>query len=221
MSAASKPFSWSREYLISVLTEGKKPVLTDPLIINAFIKVDRSDFVPLEYKNKAYEDIEIDIGFGEKLTRPSIIAQTISLLAPEYGGVYLDIGTGSGYTSAILGFIAGEEGKVISLERVQWLWELARRNIAKYGSEIKNVSILYRDGLDGLQANAPYDGIHITFTIDDVSDSLKKQLKVNGGKLVYPSKDYNLHVLTRKSIDDWEEEIISGAWFKEGKVGIS
>ena len=95
----SSIFSWTKEYLIKVLTTGKNPVLSDPILVNALNFIDRKDFVPRDFEKKAYSDIEIDIGYGEKLTEPTIIAQMLALLKPKYGGKYLDIGTGTGYVA--------------------------------------------------------------------------------------------------------------------------
>lgn len=211
---------WTKEYLIKVLSEGKNPILTDPLYINAFLQVDRVDFVPMEYKHLAYVDIDIPLPYDESLTKPSTVAQMISLLKPKYGGNYLDIGTGTGYVSAILGYIAGETGKVYSIERVQWLWEMARSNLEKY-NEFKNITVLYRDGLNGLSQYAPYDGIHIAFAMKEIPENIKMQLKVKNSRLIVPTLDYNLRVIERTGVDEWVEEIIPGFVFDIGKTGIS
>lgn len=214
-------FKWNKEYLIKVLTSGNSPIVTDPIIINAFNKINREDFVADKFKPQAYSDIEIDIGYSEKLNRPTVIAQMISLLKPHYGGKYLDIGTGTGYSAAILGFIAGDEGHVYSIERVQWLWEEARQNLNKYKAEIPQIDLLFRDGIAGLPNQAPFDGIHIAFALKEIPNELKLQLKVGSGKLVCPTLDKNLKVLERNSIDQWTEEIIQGIIFDPGKIGIA
>ena len=203
------------------MSTGKDPILKDPLIINAFTQIDRSDFVPELLKSKAYNDLELDIGFNEKLSRPTVIAQMIALLQPKLGGKYLDIGSGTGYSAAVLGFIVGENGKVYSLERVQWLWEQARSNIQKYPKLVQNVQYVYKDGLEGLVNQAPFDGIHIAFAIDKIPESLLMQLKMDGGRLIAPTTDLSIRIIQRNSKDDYEEEIVPGFTFEKFKEGIA
>ncbi|CAG1021171.1 partial Protein-L-isoaspartate O-methyltransferase, partial [Patescibacteria group bacterium] len=92
-------FKWTKEYLVQVLTDGANPIVTDPLLINALNKIDRKDFLPDTLKNQAYNDVELEIGYSEVLNKPTIIAQMLALLKPKYGGRYLDIGTGTGYSA--------------------------------------------------------------------------------------------------------------------------
>ncbi|MEP7104180.1 MAG: protein-L-isoaspartate O-methyltransferase [Candidatus Dojkabacteria bacterium] len=213
-------FSWTKEYLLSVLISGKSAILTDPLLINAFRTVDRKDFVPEKTANMAYGDYEIDIGYSEKLNKPTIIAQMLSYLSPMFGGKYLDVGTGSGYTAAILGFCAGDAGKVYSIERVQWIWEMARLNLKKYPN-LKNIELLYRDGSEGLIQKAPFNGIHIAFADDEIAERLKMQLSTEGGILVHPTTSNDLKIITRNDIESFEEKIVSGFIFDKLKVGVA
>ena len=213
-------FSWTKEYLLSVLISGKNPILKDPLLINAFRTIDRKDFVPEKQSNLAYGDYEVDIGYSEKLSKPTIVAQMLSYLAPKYGGKYLDIGTGTGYTAALLGFCAGDAGKVFTIERVQWIFENAKLDLKKYPS-IKNVELLYRDGSDGLIHKAPFDGIHIAFVDDNISNNLKVQLKPDGGILVHPTSDGNLKIIKRTGIEEYTEELVNGFVFDKSKMGTA
>lgn len=218
--SASASLNWTKEYLVKVLTTGKDAILSDPLVINAFLKIDRKDFMPTKQEHLAYNDVEIDIGYGEKLNKPTTIAQIFAYLKPKYGGKYLDIGSGTGYIAILLGFIAGDLGHVYSIERIQWLWEISRQNAQKY-PKIRNVEFLYRDGKEGLIQKAPYDAIHVSFSMPEVPDVLKNQLKVNGGILVCPTEDYNIRVIERKSVDEFEEEIVSGFVFDKMKEGLA
>lgn len=212
-------FRWDKDYLVSLLSSGKKPILSDPLVIKAFQAIDRKDFVPAQYKTHAYDDVELDIGHGEELTKPTVVAQMISLLQPKQGGKFLDLGSGTGYSAAILGYVAGQLGKVISIERNQWIWEMARTNIKKYPS-VKNIDFIYRDGLEGFVGQAPYDGIHIAFALNDVPEKLKLQLRMEGGRLVCPTTSGNLKVIHRKSMADFVEEEIPGFILDQAKVGM-
>ncbi|GAB4283623.1 MAG: hypothetical protein Kow0081_0320 [Candidatus Dojkabacteria bacterium] len=216
--ANSNAFSWTKEYLLKYLTTGKNPALTNPKLIMAFKNIDRKDFVTFENKNIAYADLEINLGYNEKLTRPSTLARMAELINPKTGGTYLDIGSGTGYFATILGYAIGNEGKVYSLERLQWLWEMARSNIAKY-KEIKNVIFLYRDGMNGFIDKAPYDGIHVSFAVEQVPQNWKDQLKANGGILVVPTINHDIRVIERNG-EDFIDEIVPGFIFDKGKVGV-
>lgn len=216
----SAVFSWTKDYLLTVLMTGKTPILTDPLLINAFKTVDRVNFVPELFQKQAYGDYELDIGYGEKLNKPTTVAQMISYLKPQFGGKYLDVGTGTGYVAAILGFCAGDNGRVYSMERVQWLWEMARENMKKVPA-IKNVELLYRDGMEGLIQKAPFDGIHISFFMQEIPEQLKRQLRIGGGILVCPTPDHNLKIIERKGESDFVEEIVQGFVFDSAKVGTA
>jgi protein-L-isoaspartate(D-aspartate) O-methyltransferase len=218
--AAANLFKWDKDYLFKYLTMGREPILKDPKIIAAFRYLDRQNFLPLNLKEKAYQDIDLEIGYGEVVTRPSVLAQIAELLKPKYGGNYLDLGTGTGYFALVLGYIAGEGGKVFSLERIQWLWEIARLSAANY-KDIKNIVFLYRDGSDGLIEQAPFDGIHISYALEEVPENLKMQLKKDGARLICPTLSHDIRVIERHGEDEFIEEIIPGFIFREGKKGVA
>ena len=216
---SSAVFKWSKEYLIEILTSGREAILTDPLLINAFQKVDRKHFVPPEYKNRAYDDIEIPIGYNERLSKVTLIAQLIAYLKPKYGGKYLDIGTGTGYSAAVIAFVAGDKGKVYTIERVQWIWDLARENFKKIPG-LTNIFQAYKDGLNGSPEQQPFDGIHIAFSLNHVPETLKKQLNKNGGRLVCPLTTNFIKIITRHG-DDYTEEEVPGFFVEPGRIGIA
>ncbi len=211
-----KLFRWTRDYLFQVIA---KIVIDDPILLSAFKEIDRADFVPEKLLDSAYADSELELAYGEKLTSPIIVADMLNQVKPVPGGVYLDIGTGTGYVAALLAYSATETGKVYSIERIQWLWEAARSNVRKY--KFSNVEIVYRDGMEGLPLKAPFDGIHVSFILDDATvDRLKTQLRNNGGKLVYPDSNNNIIVLERSG-DNYTTEIVKGHVFQTGKIGLS
>lgn len=213
---SAKLFRWTRDYLFEVVA---KIVLEDPILLSAFKEIDRADFVPEKLRDSAYADTEIEVAYGEKLTSPIILADMLAQLKPLPGGVYLDIGTGTGYAAALLAYCATDSGKVYSMERVQWLWEAARASIKKY--KFNNIEVVYRDGLEGLPLKAPFDGIHVSFIIDsNTVDKLKTQLKPNGGKLVFPDTNNNIVVLERDG-DNYTQEIVRGHIFQSGKIGLA
>lgn len=213
---SAKLFRWSRDYLFQVMA---KIVIDDSILLSAFKEIDRADFVPEKLRDSAYSDQEIEIAYGERLNSPIVVADMLNQIKPVPGGTYLDIGTGTGYVAAVLAYCATETGKVYSMERLQWLWESARSNVKKY--KFSNIEILYRDGKEGLPLKAPYDGIHVSFIINqDTVDKLKVQLKNSKGKLVFPDVNNNITVIERIG-DNYTQEIVRGHVFKEGKTGIS
>jgi protein-L-isoaspartate(D-aspartate) O-methyltransferase len=217
-----QPFRWTHDFLIKILGTGNLPLIQDPLLLNAFRSVNRADFVPEEHIGEAYTDRNIPLEYDEVLTNPTTIARVLRQLQPTYGGNYLELGGGTGYVAALIGFIAGEKGKVYSLERVQWLWERARNNLRKY-PHIKNTELLLRDGSLGLADKGPYDGILVSFVWDELEQSLLQQLKI-GGKLLVPTSEHQLRQIERLAETEFVEEIIpefSAYAFGRIKTGIA
>ena len=108
------------------------------------------------------------------------------LLNPKFGQKILEIGSGSGWQSALLSRIVGSKWKIFTMEIISELAEFARKNLAKL--KIKNVKVVEGNGSAGLGEEAPFDGIIITAAAPFMPDMLKKQLKV-GGKIVAPIGD--------------------------------
>lgn len=96
----------------------KKGVLKTPGLIEAFLKNDRYNYVPVKYSWRAYENNPISIGFGQTISQPSTVAFMMELLQPKSGDKVLDIGFGSGWTSGILSVSVGKKGSVLSVEIV-------------------------------------------------------------------------------------------------------
>lgn len=217
---SSAVFKWSKDYLIEILTSGREAILSDPLLINAFQKVDRKHFVPREFQNRAYDDIEVPIGYNEKLNKVTLAAQLIAYLKPKFGGKYMDLGTGTGYSAAVIAFVAGDKGIVYSIERVQWIWDLARENLKKIPG-IRNIKLIYKDGIEGLPNQQPFDGIHISFGLNNVPEKLKYQLNPNGGILVCPLTNNYIKIITRKGKEEFEEREVPGFFVDPGRQGIA
>jgi protein-L-isoaspartate(D-aspartate) O-methyltransferase len=211
-------FSWTHDYLIQVLTTGKNPIVKKQNLITAFRTVKREDFVPESVKPQAYEDKDLNIGYGCVLNKPTVIAEMLSLMEPVWGGNYLDIGTGSGYIAALLGVAAGENGKVSSVERVQFLVDIAKLNIAKY-PDIKNVNLYLKDGSLGLRESAPFDGIHTSVAFEKVPDFIANQLKI-GGKLICPTVEDDVRVVERVGENEFKETVVKGYFFTDVQQGI-
>jgi len=211
-------FKWTHEYLVQVLTTGKNPIIKKQNLLTAIRTIKREDFVPENLKDQAYDDKDLNVGYGCILNKPTIIAEMLNIIQPLWGGHYLDIGTGSGYIAALLGMAAGENGKVYSVERVQFLSDIAKINLAKY-PQIKNVEIYLKDGSLGLKEFAPYDGIHCSVAFEKVPEFISNQLKI-GGRFVCPTVNNDIRLIEREGEDKFKETITKGYFFENVQQGI-
>lgn len=173
-----------KEHLIDSLIQER--VLKTKEIIDAFRKVRREEFVLPEYKNKAYDDIPLPILAGQTISQPYTVAAMTEALEPRAGQKILEIGAGSGYQAAILAGIIGKKGKIITVERVKELADLAKSNLEKAGCV--NIIVINSDGTQGCEKYAPYDRIIVTASAPSIPDPLVRQLKA-GGKMVIPVGD--------------------------------
>jgi protein-L-isoaspartate(D-aspartate) O-methyltransferase len=154
--------------------------IRDAGVIEAFRSVPRHDFMPAKYAGSAYEDHPVPIGEGQTISQPYMVALMTKCLALKSGEKVLEIGTGSGYQTAILAEIAKE---VNSVERIGALAEAASAVLRKLGYD--NVRIKTDDGTIGWKEHAPYDGIIVTAGAPQIPKSLLAQLS-DGGRLVIP-----------------------------------
>ncbi len=170
--------------------------ITSQKIINAFKKVPREFFVPDVLKNLVDNDAPIPIGYGQTTSQPYIIALMISYLELEGNEKVLEIGTGSGYQTAILSHLAKE---VYSIEIIPELAEVAKERIKKLSLE--NVHIFTGDGSKGLPEYAPFDAIIVSAYTPSVPSPLLEQLSPDGGRMIIPigSKSLQYLYLFRKN----------------------
>jgi len=158
-------------------------MLKSPLIIDAFRTIDRKYFVPEEYAEDAYFDAPLPIGNYQTISQPSTVAFMLERLDPQDGNTVLDIGSGSGWTTALLCYMVGDKGSVTGLERVETLVEQGSENLAKFGFHTPCHIEKARDKL-GLQGKQ-FDRILVSASADEVPEELFPQLKT-GGILVIP-----------------------------------
>ena len=156
------------------------------------LAVDRTDFVPDEYKKLAYKDTPVPIEKGQTTSAPSMIGFALMYLDVKEGMTVLEVGTGSGYQTALLSKLVGETGKVISIEIITELVELAKARLAKYKS--KNVTLVKGSGSTGLKSKAPYDRIIFSAAAKKMPQEVLNQLSDNG-KLVIPIIEKDVQVL--------------------------
>jgi len=152
----------------------------DQRVLSAITKVPREEFVRFEDRILAYNNSPLPIGFGQTISQPFIIALMTDLLCPDKDSIMLEIGTGSGYQTAILAELVK---KVYSIELVLPLAEQARARLSHL--EYQNVEIKASNGYTGWPECAPYDGILVTAAVPEIPAILIEQLKF-GGRLVVP-----------------------------------
>lgn len=150
----------------------------DERVMELLGTIKREEFVQVEHRNLALSDVEIPLPGGQKMLFPRMEARLLQELELRKKDKVLEIGTGSGYVTALL---AKMTDFVYSLEINAQNKQFALDNLIKTG--IKNISIIEMDGLNGYEAKAPFDKIFVGGSVKAVSTALKNQLKV-GGRLV-------------------------------------
>lgn len=186
--------------------------LKTPLIIEAFKKNNRADFLPAELKDEAGNNVPLPIGFGQTNSQPLTVAFMLELLEPRPGEKILDIGAGSGWTSALLAYCVGEQGRIYAIERIPELYEFGKNNVAKYNYIVKRIVKWYcEDGINGLLGQAPFDKILASASASEIPAAWKEQLKI-GGKMVVPIKN-SIWLITKKSDKEFNQEEFFGFSF--------
>ena len=150
----------------------------DPNVLDLLSKVHREDFVPAQFRNLAFADMEIPLGFGECMLAPKLEARLIQEAGIQRGNRVLEVGTGSGYTAALAAHLAGH---VYSVEIVRELSEQARGRLAAH--DIANVTLEVGDAARGWDAHAPYDVILVTGSVPQLPQAFEQAL-APGGRLI-------------------------------------
>ena len=154
--------------------------VVDERVLEAMKRVPRELFVPDEYREHAYEDAALPIGWGQTISQPYMVARIVETLGVDDDDRVLDVGTGSGYQAAVLAELAGE---VVSIERLPELAERARTCLALAGYD--RVELHVGDGTLGVPERAPFDAIAVAAAAPGLPEALYDQLRP-GGRLVIP-----------------------------------
>lgn len=153
---------------------------------NAFNKIDRRSFLPSSVQPMANFDRPLPIGHNQTNSQPTTVKQMLKWLDAQPGQKVLDVGSGSGWTTALLAYIVGERGQVFAVERIPELVKFGRDNCKKAG--ITNVKFIKAGEEYGLPKLAPFDRILVSASASKFPNELVDQIKV-GGKLVVPVQE--------------------------------
>ncbi len=160
----------------------KRRVLVSGTIIDALSSIDRINFVRPEELNRAYMDNPLSIGYDQTISQPYTVIFMLELLQAEKGNKVLDIGSGSGWTTALLAYIVQKEGSVLGMEKASDLVKFGKSNIEKYN--FTNAKIVQSEEELG-KPEEQFDRILVSAAAREVPDELVDQLKI-GGRMVIP-----------------------------------
>jgi protein-L-isoaspartate(D-aspartate) O-methyltransferase len=175
-----------------------------PAVVETMARIPREDFTPRSMYSQAYRDVSLPIGYQQTISAPSTVAKMVSYLDVESHHSVLEIGTGSGYQTIVLGKLAKA---VYSLELIEELYHQARRRIL-YDYKQFNVFLYHQDGWRGMEKHAPFDRIIICAALNEIPTELCNQMEI-GGKLIMPFGDaeQQLLIIERTHEDSWEQTI--------------
>jgi len=197
----------TRERLVQRLRD--QGVVNDE-VLNAIIETPRHIFIDEALSHRAYEDTALPIGYNQTISQPYIVARMTELLVQDRTlDKVLEVGTGSGYQTAILAQLVDQ---VCSVERIRPLQERARQRLQRL--KLHNVMLRHTDGGMGWPDKAPFDGILVTAAPKEVPEELLAQLAV-GGRLVIPvgEEEQTLKRITRTGENDYTTEVMETVRF--------
>jgi protein-L-isoaspartate(D-aspartate) O-methyltransferase len=154
--------------------------IADQRVLAAMEQVPRHDFAPGRYRDQAYEDHPLPIGEGQTISQPYIVARMLEALALSPTDKVLEVGTGSGYLTALLAELAAQ---VFSIERHAELADAARDLLARMG--YTNARVMVGDGTQGFTEAAPYNAIIVSAAAAEIPRALLEQL-AEGGRMIIP-----------------------------------
>ena len=194
--------------------------VTHAKTLEAIATVPRHAFMDAGLHPQAYEDSALPIGHQQTISKPSVVARMIELLhkSKQPLNKVLEIGTGCGYQAAVLSLLADE---VYSIERIRPLHDLARDNLRPF--RIKNLRLIYGDGILGLPQAAPFDSIILAAAGLGIPDALLDQLAI-GGRLIAPvarnEKEQQLLLIERVSSHRYQRTALDDVFFVPLQSGV-
>jgi protein-L-isoaspartate(D-aspartate) O-methyltransferase len=187
----------NQELIASMMQNG---ALKSPQIVEAFGKIDRKNFIPEDFREHMYIDRPLPIGKDQTISQPSTVAFMLEQLEPRKGQKILDIGSGSGWTTALLCQIVGKEGSVLGLERHEELVKKGQENLAKL--DLGEHCRIEKAGKALGKPGEQFDRILVSASAEEIPEELFAQLKT-GGILVIPVKN---SIFRFKKISDTKVE---------------
>lgn len=175
----------------------------------AFEETDRKGFVPIGMRVMAGLDQPLPIGHGQTISQPTTVKRMLTWLDPQVGDRILDVGSGSGWTTALLGKLVGPKGKIYAVERVPELVEFGSKNCQK--ARVKNAEFYHAGVVYGLPEDAPFDRILVSAAAEVLPSELIDQLRI-GGRLVIPVNN-DIIVITKTTKDSYDKVLHPGYVF--------
>lgn len=182
--------------------------ITNETVLEVIASTPRHLFMPESLAHKAYENTALPIGKGQTISQPLMVASMTQLLMQHHCHNVLEIGTGSGYQTAILAQLVD---KVFSVERIAELQYQAKRRLKKL--DLHNISMRHGDGWQGWQSKAPFDGIIVTAAASDIPHALMEQLADGGVMLIPVGTVKQRLVVIRRFGDDFEHKRLGDVKF--------
>ena len=188
--------------------------LKDERVIAAFRKIKRADFMTNGMEEMAGLNEALPIGYGQTISQPLVVAFMLELLQVKEGEKILDVGSGSGWTTALLSELVGEMGKVIAIELVPELKTFGETNVRKYDFVERGIAqFICGDGSKGCVDEAPFDKILVSASVQlngndnktgEIPQAWKEQIKV-GGRIVAPIES-SIWLFVKKSETEFEKK---------------
>lgn len=188
-----------QDKLLKKLVE--RGLLADPVQYRAFKEIKRSDFVPAAAQESAWADYPLPIGFGQTISQPYTVAFMFRLLDPKPGNSILDIGSGSGWTTALLASITGSAGSVLGLERIPELVDFGSSNLEPYAFPHARIE---QAGPELGTPRCRYDRILISAAAKELPAGLVAQLHI-GGTVVIPVENSIIKLVRSSESTRWQE----------------